>query len=715
MIKLYFGFFILSFALIGCRSDEVVGPYKIELITVNAVYNELHPEDVAIIDFPIQFKALKMLISDESVVEDVTNQVVWHSSSDSLRYSHSGIFYGQYEGRTTVTATLANTIQSDVTYVLVSSASPVISDGNGGIHINKLHNFMLPGMHEAHTARVQFDNGYEQDLTNFVQWTSSDDSVVSVDKTGDIIANAPGTIAINANYMNLDGGNGRTINVFDLEQLKSTELLLTREKYEIPVRTSSIIKSSLCILDFDDIQQCEDVTDLVALSSSSSAITFDKEIKGRAKARFPSSELVDIAASLELHDYNQSITLQALAKINILNVVIENIEIKATELNISDGILLHNGFDAQFKAIAHYRTDDDMRLPTQNITDDVSWFSTDSDVASFDSHFPGKLESHNLGGIGIYATLDESSSIHIPIQITSALLTSIYIEDMELVYHDSQKLSAIGYFSDGTTQMITEQVSWDIPPSPLFDYTESTHTIQAFELQGSVGTTATIENQDGELLIQSGNIRIKEGIIVCNTVNDTDLNNATGPCLKVIELDDNAEKFSDKLKSGMQLTAAPSENVLKMLHYSENPDEDNVGRTFARIITESGKDGPANGRFGAFTMDGDGSRQAERYCNMLNDINFNYRDNWQLPDNMYILDDLQKVLHYNGMWINFGWPAKRYYWTNSKGISLKPKFYVTDLGKMWQIDINLPFPGLADGWWMPKKDHLYVSCISYAI
>ncbi len=708
-------------ALSGCRPDESVGPYKIELITVNAVYNETRPEEVAVIGFPIQFKALKISVVDEAVIEDVTNKVEWHTSGSTLRYSHPGVFYGQVSGQAVVSASLDKMVTTDNRRVWVSDAYPVLSEGGAAVRINKGHSFMLPGMREQHSAFVQFDNGYEQDLTDFVQWSSSDDTIASVNSFGEVIAQSAGHMTVHATYQGLDSGLGLPINVLGLAQLQSTELVWSQHEYTIPVRTSSVLTLNLCILDFDEHYQCEDVTSEATLISDSQALVFDESIPGRAKAYHPIAEPVNISGIVSLHDGDLALTLTAAAQVSIINPILESITLQGVGFDIRDGIMLHSGLNAQLKAQAQFLADEDMPFPAVDVTEDVIWQTSDSHIASFHDAAPGLLISQSPGLVGVYVTLGDVSSEHALAQVTSALLTSLILEDMTLIYHETQPLSVMGVFSDGSTQPVSGQVSWTLPTN-LARMTPEGTNVEALETEGLGMMTVTAENQDGERLTQSATLEVSEGVIPCgNQVNDTNQSSAAEACLKVIEINSEQAATSDKLTMGMQFVSTPSEAVLSMLHFTQDDDVNNEGRTYSHKVKESGKNGPAGAFFGVFQMDGgSGTRQTIRYCDTLNELEFNHRADWKLADSAKTLKALRQVAAQqgsdNGLWGVYGWPTRNYYWTNDEmHVSLQKKFMAVELGHV--VNVNLPeVPIDANGSVaaMSKRTELYVTCESHS-
>ncbi|MCS0306577.1 hypothetical protein [Vibrio diabolicus] len=133
-------------------------------------------------------------------------------------------------------------------------------------------------------------------------------------------------------------------------------------------------------------------------------------------------------------------------------------------------------------------------------------------------------------------------------------------------------------------------------------------------------------------------------------VNDKDMSNAQGNCLKVAEA------------NGKWFTSSPSLNVASTLGYGYNNSSSNSGKTYAATYQETGTSGPAGGVFLQFRQDGIGGTQHQRYCQHLADIGFAGRINWQRPS-IYELADLVRLRGH--MYSNFGWPTSEKYWSGT--------------------------------------------------
>ncbi|HHY0552635.1 TPA: hypothetical protein ACVU5P_004987, partial [Vibrio parahaemolyticus] len=152
-------------------------------------------------------------------------------------------------------------------------------------------------------------------------------------------------------------------------------------------------------------------------------------------------------------------------------------------------------------------------------------------------------------------------------------------------------------------------------------------------------------------------------------VNDTDKLNATGNCLKVA---------TDG--SGNWFTSTPSIAVMDALGYSTgtatSDSADNDGKTYSRLVMESGSAGPLDGEFATFRQDGQGvinpgsgddnnagvKGQLDRWCQNLASIEFGGKNTWRRPTK----NELEALRNANGdMWASLGWPGKMRYWSST--------------------------------------------------
>ena len=181
---------------------------------------------------------------------------------------------------------------------------------------------------------------------------------------------------------------------------------------------------------------------------------------------------------------------------------------------------------------------------TQNLTSSVDWSSSDTAVATISSTSPTKGLSRGVtaGNVTITATSGSISGTS-SLTVTSAISTSIAISpaNASLPLDVSQQYTATATFSDGTTQNVTNVVSWSSSSSSVASITVSglvtakslgTATISATFETSSAATVVTVNaNNLSSITIQPANGSIAQGTKIqftaTGTFNDGSTHNLT--------------------------------------------------------------------------------------------------------------------------------------------------------------------------------------------
>ncbi|EOW2079492.1 DUF1566 domain-containing protein, partial [Vibrio mimicus] len=209
---------------------------------------------------------------------------------------------------------------------------------------------------------------------------------------------------------------------------------------------------------------------------------------------------------------------------------------------------------------------------------------------------------------------------------------------------------------------------------------------QLLDSAGNPSTLGTIDKATGELTTgadegeltvvasypDAGEASVKVNVVtpidpmeyVCgHEIDNTDLENAKGACLKVA---------TDS--SGNWFTNSPSKAVMDALGYSQDSTETNSGKTYAYISIKPG-DGltdPIGGVFAQFRHDGPDTEvnsQIGRWCQDLAAMSFAGKSDWQLPTKDQLIGLYNKYSgSANGLFTARGWPATYHnYWTSTVG------------------------------------------------
>ena len=153
-----------------------------------------------VVDLSVEYKATGHY-SDNSTA-DLTKQVAWKSSNTAVAKMDGNVAYAIGAGDTTVTASL-NGVTSNSAILAVAKATltkVTITSGDVSVPAGTLESFKATG---------EFDNNKSVDITQFVAWSSSDPSVVAIDRLGNAQALEAGDAKITAKY----GGQSDTVNM----------------------------------------------------------------------------------------------------------------------------------------------------------------------------------------------------------------------------------------------------------------------------------------------------------------------------------------------------------------------------------------------------------------------------------------------------------------------------------------------------------------------
>jgi len=185
----------------------------------------------------------------------------------------------------------------------------------------------------------------------------------------------------------------------------------------------------------------QDITHAVSWTSSNTSIAAINPVSGIALGLLAGT--ANITASLG------SITSPAVP-LNITSATLQSISVTPATPSIALGTT------QQFTATGTYSD-----LSTANITTSVTWSSSVPATASIGA---GTGLAHGLaaGTTQISATLGSAVSASIPLKVTTATLKSIAVTPAtsSIGLNATQQFSAIGTYSDGTTQDISGNVLW---------------------------------------------------------------------------------------------------------------------------------------------------------------------------------------------------------------------------------------------------------------
>jgi len=281
---------------------------------------------------------------------DVTAQAAWKSSNTSVATVNSrGLASALGAGTSTITATSGSTAGS--TTLTVTSATL------SSISVSPTNPAVPKGFTEQLTATGIFSDGTNFNITTQVTWSSSNDSVATVNNTGVVIGIGPGTATITAASGKI---TGTTIVLVTSATLAS--ISLSPASPSIPSTPTGITLQFTATGAFSDGASLDISTQVTWSSSNTSVVT----VNSSGLATSVATGISTIAATHQTISGNTIFT--------VTSAGLTSISITPTNPNVA------RGATQQFTAIGAYSDGTSL-----DITSQVTWRSTNTSVVTVNS------------------------------------------------------------------------------------------------------------------------------------------------------------------------------------------------------------------------------------------------------------------------------------------------------------------------------------------
>ncbi len=402
-----------------------------------------------------QFKA-RGTFSDNST-SDITDEVTWSSNdTDVATISSAGLATADSSGNTTITASLSGVSgQTGLSVTAATLRSILVTPANPAIKVGETQQF---------TATGTYSDNSTSDITNQVTWSSSNTDVATISSSGLATAHSVGNTTIKAELSGVSGQTGLSVTAATL-----SSILVTPANPAIKVGETQQFTATGTFSD----NSTSDITNQVTWSSDKTDVA---TISSTGLATANSVGNTTIKAELSGVSGQTGLSVTAATLSSIL-VIPEDPAIKVGETQ-------------QFTATGNFSDNS-----TSDITDEVTWSSNNTDVATISS--TGLATAHSVGNTTISAEKDAISgntTLNVS-ELTGAKISNFGSEliqandstscdvfngpigslfDFSLQYNDAN-----GNVSVGTIA----QVAWESQPSKLtgtFDINSPTITGDAF-------------------------------------------------------------------------------------------------------------------------------------------------------------------------------------------------------------------------------------------
>lgn len=422
-----------------CSTPNPANQLTVDMATIESLL--ITPAN-AIIDIDAQEQYLAIANFSNHVSADVTSSVIWHSSNTAIASISSGgetpgIAVGLSAGTTPVFATQGS-VTSDSTGLTVQPLTLVsltITPVNATIHVNATQQYQ---------AIATYSDSSVADVTSSVTWHSSNTTVATIIVDGAMgglaTSVAPGSTTITATSGPITSNsaalnvNAPTLLSIAITPVSATIHANATEQYQ-------------AIGTYSDASTA-DITSTVTWNSSKTAvatITSGGATPGLALGHAPGGT-VSISANVGAMTSNT-------ATLHVVPITLVAIEISPVNATIDT-----NGTQ-QYQAIGRYSNG-----MTANITASVIWNSSNVGVATIVSEgvIAGLATGHTIGTTTIKAISGTISSNVATLQVNAPTLISIAIipANATINIDDQQQYTAIGTYSDASTQDITRAATW---------------------------------------------------------------------------------------------------------------------------------------------------------------------------------------------------------------------------------------------------------------
>ncbi|KTD53715.1 protein with a bacterial immunoglobulin-like domain protein [Legionella santicrucis] len=365
--------------------------------------------------------------------QDLTPFVTWASSSNAATISNT---LGS-KGLATATNTGSTTISASFNSITGNTNLTVTAATLNSITITPANPSIPNGVSLQFTATGNFSDGSTHDLTNIVAWTSSTNAAMISNTAGSkglAIGANPGAATITAVLGAFSGTTTLTVTHAVLNSI------------EVQPQNSSIANGTTqqftAIGIFSDNSN-HDITNVVTWTSSSGDATISNAAGSKGLATGMQVGSTAITATYGAISGSTTLTITP-ALLNSITVT-----------PIAPSIA--NGTSLQFTATGNYS---DGSL--QDLTSTVTWASsTTAATISNAAGSQGLAVGTNAGQTTISATLGGTSGTT-QLTVTSAVLTNIQVlpPNRSIATGTTQQFIAIGIYSDGSHEFLTNQVSW---------------------------------------------------------------------------------------------------------------------------------------------------------------------------------------------------------------------------------------------------------------
>ena len=403
--------------------------------------------------------------SDNSV-QTITGSVSWSSSKPAFATISDtsptkGLALGVSAGTTTITATSGSVSTTTTLTVTAASATSLAITPNPAS--------MALFVSQQFTATAQFSDGTSQDVTNVATWSSSSTTTASVTASGVVSAKKTTTtpVTISATFESQSASTPLTITADNLNSISISPQGGIAPGTKVQFTATGTFKDG----------STHNLTTQVTWASSDTTVL---NFLSGSTAKGLVTGTVTVTATFGSVVGSESF--------NVSNATIQSVTVTPSNSTIPIGghvTLTATGLFSD--------------STTQDITTSVSWSVLDTTVATVGntSSNIGVVSGLKAGTTNVTATFGNTTGMT-GLTVSSATLKSIAVTPKSslVVPASTEQLNATGTFTDGSTQILNQYVTWsETDTSGSNVATVSTTGI----VTGNSAGTATVTAKSGSL------------------------------------------------------------------------------------------------------------------------------------------------------------------------------------------------------------------------
>jgi trimeric autotransporter adhesin len=410
-------------------SQNGIESTKIVLNVTNAILErlEISGESSVPVGQHVAFSALGYY-SDGSAI-DISSEVSWDVSDSTLAtIGVNGSLSSLQSGDVNVSATFVNQSSS----VILNITEAVLDH----VSIEAKETTLIKGTSSQVSAFAYYSDGTKVDITAQAVWLSSDNTVASV-SGGLVSAKSSGSVEIEFLFNSVSEAitllvEEPTLVSLSISSSESGALVLgIKRQYHVNALYSN---NTLLDVTSEASWSVSDTNTALVIASGSGA----GEIEG------VSAGSVTLSSSFGGESAQTSVT--------IVDATLTSLSLSHTSFSL---IL---GYNEDLSVTGFFDNG-----TSELLSEQVVWVSSDTNIITVSnaSGERGRVRSVSEGVATLYATSSGVTSAVIDITVNSALLTSITIDGESIVPEfQSSALIALGDYSDGSSNTITNEVSW---------------------------------------------------------------------------------------------------------------------------------------------------------------------------------------------------------------------------------------------------------------